>query len=78
MATSKPERHAQELAVFHNRADVGLQSMRSWIFDRQQETNMRWPDAEGTELAKMQGIAKLLEKLLSIIDNGPTIREAAQ
>lgn len=70
---SKEERFKQEHTIFQSRGDLGLQAMRSWLYDRQAEINLKWPGMMGEDLIRLQGEAGLLARLVKLIDKGPTI-----
>ena len=78
MALSNPEKHALELGIFQLRSEAGMQKFREWLLNRQSYLNSQWPSAVGDELLQMQGEAKLLQKQLKLLENGPTFKEAAK
>lgn len=70
----KPDQYAQEVKIFLCRHEAGLQALREWIMDRQAVINSAWPSKEDAELTRMQGEARLLEKLVKLMDVGPSIK----
>lgn len=72
---SKEERFKQEHTIFQSRADLGLQTLRSWLYDRQAEVNSKWHGMTGEDLIRVQGEASLLARLIKMIDKGPTISQ---
>ncbi len=80
VAISKQEQHGLEIAVFNQRGEAGLVKMREWLYDQQARVNREWPNAIGDEVLKLQGEAKLLQRIVKMLEQGPTIKqlEAAQ
>ena len=78
MAISKPEKHANEVAIFSYRAEAGLQEMRKWLYGRRDEIAEKWIDLTGDELTQMQGEARSIRKQIKMIDQGPVNKETAQ
>ena len=75
MSIVKQERHENEATVFACRAEAGLQSMRAWLFARREETNKKWISSnDAMEVARLQGEAGLVNKLIDMIDQGPKIK----
>ena len=70
---TKYERFETEHQIFQTRHEPGLQAMRTWLFARREEINLKWPGSLPDELVKMQGEAMLVNKLIKMIDVGPTI-----
>ena len=70
---SKEERFKQEHTIFQSRADLGLQTLRTWLYDRQAEINLKWPGMAGEDLIRLQGEAGLIARLIKMVDKGPTI-----
>jgi hypothetical protein len=50
--------------------EPGLNAMRDLLFIRRDEINKQWLDASGDALSKLQGEAKLVDKLIRVIDHG--------
>lgn len=71
---SKAERYEAEVAVFQNRGDHGAQAVRTWLLVRRQELNAAWPSAAGDDLVAMQGEARQIDRLLKLIEHGPTVK----
>jgi len=74
MPVSKAERYEQETAIFQMRSEGGLQTLRAWLFAHRDATNLKWPDLAGEDLNKAQGEAKLVNRLIKMIDQGPAIK----
>lgn len=72
---AKQERYDLENAVFAARADIGADAIRRWLYMRRDEVNQKWPSAAGDELAQMQGEAKLIARMIKLIEQGPTISQ---
>ena len=70
---TKEERHVQEHRIFQSRGEPGIAVFRDWLYDRQAELNRKWPDSIGEDLAKMQGEASLIARMIKMIEKGPTI-----
>ena len=77
MTISKPERHANEVAVFLHRGDAGAQALRTWMYARRDELNEQWMDMVGEDLTRAQGEAKVVKRVIRLIDQGPTIKGEA-
>lgn len=79
MQVSKQEQHANELKIFQFRSEAGLQEMRLWLLSRLEEINRSWTNSVTVdELRSLQGQARLLKTQLKILEQGPTIKEAAK
>lgn len=74
MSIVKPEQHKNELDVFLCRNEGGIQAMRSWLYSRRERINTEWIGMVGDELTREQGEARLVAKLIRMIDDGPTIK----
>lgn len=78
MAIAKEAQHQNEVALHQLRFEGGVQAARAWLIERQAEIHLRWPDMTGDDLMRMQGEAKLIARLLRLIDHGPTIKQPLQ
>ena len=76
MSITKQERHEAELAVFANRNDGGSRAIHTWLKLRREELNRQWQGIQGDELAAMQGEARSIDKLVQIIEHGPTVKQS--
>lgn len=68
MVTSKPEQHEQEARIYQARGDAGVMAVREWLFREQGETNAKWVGMTGDDLVKLQGEAKIIARLIKVID----------
>ena len=75
--TSHTEKHANELAIYALRGEPGLQEMRKWLFAKRDDIGDRWTELEGNDLLKLQGEARLVKRVIKMIDQGPQIKGAA-
>jgi hypothetical protein len=71
--TTHDDRRANELAIFTLRHEPGLQEIRTWLFWKRDDITDRWTELEGNDLLKLQGEARLVKKMIKMIDQGPTI-----
>lgn len=71
---SKPEKHEQEQMIFSCRHEAGLVSMRAWLIGQRESINARWPDADDYETPRLKGEAKLISKLIKLIELGPSVK----
>ena len=78
MAGNKQEQYKSELDIFQLRHESGLQTMRTWLFAKRDKLNVQWIDSVGDELLRLQGEAKLVQKQIRMIDEGPTNKETAK
>ena len=74
MSTHREERHEQEMAVHAHRSEPGLQALRSWLYDERDAIGSKWVTMTGDDLMREQGRAMVVNKLIRMIDSGPTIR----
>lgn len=77
MNLTKQERHTAEQAVFNNRGDGGARAIHTWLKLRREELNRQWQAIQGDELAAMQGEARCIDKLVQVIEHGPTVKQLA-
>lgn len=70
---TKSERHDQEHTIFQTRNDAGTQAMRAWLYARRDEVNSKWTGMIGEDLMRLQGEASLVNRLIKMIDFGPTV-----
>ena len=71
---ARHEQHELELAVHQHRADTGTQAIRSWLYARRNEINDKFPDAPEEELPRLKYEAKLVIRLIRLIEQGPRIK----
>lgn len=71
---AKQERFELEKNIFGFRHEAGMRAMRDYLLECQMTLNHKWPDQRGEDLAQAQGEAKLLAKLIKMIETGPTIK----
>ncbi len=72
---SKQARHTAELLVFGCRHEAGVHAMRDLLYLTRDEINTRWPNLEGEELSRLQGEAKMVARLINLIEQGPKIKQ---
>ena len=77
MAISKPEKHANEVAIFSYRAEAGLQEMRKWLYAKRDDISDRWVDLAGDDLIQLKGEARIIRRMIKMIDQGPSTRGEA-
>lgn len=70
---AKEAQHQQEQAIHSSRHEGGVRAMFDWLMDQQAEINRKWMHATGDELLCMQGEAKRVAKMISVIKDGPRI-----
>ena len=75
MSVIKAEQHQQELNVFLCRNEGGVQAMRSWLYARRDRINTEWVGMVGDDLTREQGEARVISKLIKMIDDGPAIKQ---
>ena len=63
--------HQHDIDVHLRRSEAGVQAIRGWLFERQTKLNKNWPGLLGEELSAAQGEAKMINKLINIIDEAP-------
>ena len=71
---SKPEQHEHELVIHASRHEAGLYAMHQWLHGRQKVLSARWPSALGEDLTRMQGEALTINRLIKLIELGPTVK----
>ena len=71
---TKQARHDVELAVFASRHDGSAHALRDWLYIRRDEINSSWYAAFGDDLIRLQGEAKLISRLIKLIEQGPSIQ----
>ena len=74
MSITKPERHANELAIFNQRHEGGVRATYDWLCARRDEINRQWVGMEGADLMKAQGEASLVARMIRMIEQGPSIK----
>ena len=70
-------RHGNEAAIFALRTEAGLQEMRKWLFWKRDEISDKFMEFGMDDLPKMQGEARLVKRLIRMIDHGPQIKGVA-
>lgn len=67
------DRHEQEARIFTLRHEAGVQTVRDWLYTKRDYINRTWPQLPpDSELARVQGEARLVAHLIKIIDAGPS------
>lgn len=77
MAIAHEDRHANEIAIFTLRGEPGLQEMRKWLYTKRDEITDKWIDLAGDDLLKLQGEARLVKRMIKLIDHGPQVKGVA-
>lgn len=75
--TAHDDRRTNELAIFALRSEPGVQEMRKWLFWKRDDITDKWPELTGDDLTQLQGEARLVKKMIKMIDQGPQIKGAA-
>ena len=75
MNVIKQEQHKTELNIFQCRNEGGLQAMRDWLYARQVRINTEWIGMAGDDLIREQGEARVVARLIKLIDDGPAIKQ---
>ena len=75
MSIIKAEQYKTETDIFLCRHEGGLQALRTWLFARRDRINTEWAGMTGDDLTREQGEARLVAKLIRMIDDGPTLRQ---
>lgn len=75
MSLTKEARWDAEHAIFDQRGDGGVRAIRDWLVLRRGELNRQWPAAEGDTLLAMQGEARSIDKLVQVIEHGPSVKK---
>ncbi|MGH8370861.1 MAG: hypothetical protein ACRESC_07750 [Gammaproteobacteria bacterium] len=65
--------HELIYSVFTSRHEAGVRAMHELLTQRRAMLNQRWPGLSGDDLLAAQGSAREIDKLLRIIEKGPTI-----
>lgn len=76
--TAKQEQQEAEQQVHNNRHSDGVGAAYKWLKLRQGDLNRTWPGKSGDELLQAQGEARLLQKLIRVIEEGPTIKREVE
>jgi len=74
MTTAHEDRHANEIAIYTLRSEPGLQEMRKWLYAKRDEISDKFMELGMDDLPKMQGEARLVKKMIKMIDQGPQIK----
>ncbi|MBK8772214.1 MAG: hypothetical protein IPM06_17570 [Rhizobiales bacterium] len=75
MNVIRQEQHKIELSIFLCRNEGGLQAMRDWLYLRQARINTEWIGMAGDDLIREQGEARVVARLIKLIDDGPAIKQ---
>ncbi|MBK8772086.1 MAG: hypothetical protein IPM06_16915 [Rhizobiales bacterium] len=75
MSVIRQEQHKTELNIFQCRNEGGLQAMRDWLYARQARINTEWVGMVGDDLIREQGEARVVARLIKLIDDGPAIKQ---
>ena len=75
--TTHDDRWANELAIFTLRGEPGLQEMRKRLFAYRDDIADKWTELEGNDLLRLQGEARVVKRLIKMVDQGPTIKGVA-
>jgi hypothetical protein len=75
MSVIKQEQHKIEWNIFQCRNEGGLQAMRDWLYLRQARINTEWVGMVGDDLIREQGEARIVARLIKLIDDGPAIKQ---
>jgi hypothetical protein len=75
MSVIKQEQHKTELNIFLCRNEGGIQAMRDWLYLRQARINTEWVGMVGDDLIREQGEARIVARLIKLIDDGPAIKQ---
>lgn len=73
MSITHEERGRNEAAIFAYRTEAGVQEVRRWLYARRDGISDNWTEKTGDELLQLQGEARLVKKLIKLIDTGPTV-----
>ena len=71
------ERSKNEAAIFTLRAEAGLQEMRKWLYAKRDDISDRWVDLAGDDLIQLKGEARIIRRMIKMIDQGPSTRGEA-
>jgi len=72
----KAEQYKTETNIFLCRHEPGVQALRAWLHARRDRINTEWVGMVGDELIREQGEARVVAKMIRLIDDGPTIKQA--
>lgn len=75
MSIAREELFKIEHGVFQCRLDAGTQFIRSWLIEQQARVNRDWPQLAGDDLIRLQGEARMLAKLVKLIEQGPSHKQ---
>lgn len=74
MGIAKQERFEQETAIFELRNEAGVRAVQDWLQREEKEANQRWRTLKGDELIGLQSEAKLIARLLKVIEQDPRFK----
>ena len=77
MSISKQERYETENVIYTQRHDPGIVAIKQWLYIRRDELNNSWRNtiSEDGNIERLQGEARMVDRLIRVIDTGPTIKE---
>lgn len=75
--TAHEERFKNEAAIFTLRAEAGVQEVRKWLYARRDDVTDRWTDLAGDDLVQLKGEARIIKRMIRMIDQGPTTKGEA-
>ena len=75
MTITKQERHQQELDITRSRHEPGIIAVHKWLCRERDDITARWFDKSGEDLVRLQGEAKIIARLIRVIEQGPTIKQ---
>lgn len=75
MVIAKEEQYKNELMVYGSRHEDGVRAVHAWLLHRRDVINQVWPTLAGEELNRMQGMALQVARLISLIEQGPKIKQ---
>ena len=70
----KAEQFKNETDIFLCRHEGGLQALRDWLYLRQARINTEWVGMVGDDLIREQGEARIVARMIKLIDIGPAIK----
>lgn len=71
----KPEQYKTETDIFLCRHEAGIQAMRDWLYARRDRINTEWVGMVGDDLVREQGEARVVNRMIRLIENGPTVKQ---
>lgn len=77
MNIAHEERFKNEAAIFSLRAEVGMQEVRKWLYAKRDDITDKWVDLAGDDLIQLKGEARVIRRMIKMIDQGPTTKGEA-